>query len=263
MITGASSGIGAAMAHRLAQWGCDLLLTARRGERLEALAGDLRTAHGVQADWIALDLTQPQSAEALYRAAYANHADVDILINNAGFGEYQTFHATSWQRNAAMIQLNVVALAELTHRFLQVMAPRSQRSYILNTSSIIAFMPMPFFVNYGATKAYVQVFTESLAAELKGTNVSVTSLCSGGTNTEFSQAAGQKLDGVVAAGLMDPDRVAAIGLLAMLRRKRHVVPGVTNRILCFCTRFLPRGTAGALAPVLLGKPAAPGPSRAD
>lgn len=244
------------MARRLASWGCDLFLTARRADRLEALAAELRNTHNVRAEWIALDLTQAAAPDALYRAAHGDGAKVDILINNAGFGEYREFAATEWQRHADMIQLNVVAPAELTYRFVQSMREGDRPAYILNTSSIIAFMPMPYFVNYGATKAYVQVFTESLAAELKGTNVSVTSLCSGGTNTEFSATAGQRLEGVVAAGLMDPDYVAGIGLHAMLRRRRHVVPGTANRLLCFCTRFLPRRAAGALAPLLLGRPAA-------
>jgi uncharacterized protein len=261
VVTGASSGIGAAMARRLAAWGCDLLLTARRAERLEALAEELHGAYGVRAEWIALDLGRPDAAETLWRAAYDGGADVDILINNAGFGAYQYFGATPWQRNAEMLQLNVVALAELTHRFLQVMGRRGRRSYILNSASIVAFIPMPYFANYGATKAYVQVFSESLAAELRGTNVSVTSLCSGGARTEFSQMAGQRLSGMAFSSLMDADRVAAVGLRAMLRRKRHVVPGGMNRLLCLCTRLLPRRTAGAVAVKMIGKPAPQGTAR--
>jgi short-subunit dehydrogenase len=257
VITGASSGIGAAIARRLAEWGCDVLLTARRADRLEALAAELRAAHSVRAEWIALDLGQPDAAEALVRAAYAGGADVDILINNAGFGRYQYFQATPWASHAEMIQVNVVAPAELTHRFLQVMGRRSRRSYILNTSSIIAFIPMPFFASYAGTKAYIQVFTESLAAELKGTNVSITALCSGGARTEFSDVAGQRLRGMAASGLMDADRVATTGLLAMLRGKRYAVPGVLNRLLLLCVRLLPRSTAGFVAARTQGKPSAP------
>jgi short-subunit dehydrogenase len=155
-----------------------------------------------------------------------------------------------------MIQVNVAAPVELTYRFLQGMTRRTRPSYILNTSSVIAFTPMPFFVNYAATKAYVQVFSESLAAELEGTNVSVTSLCSGGTRTEFNAAAGLATRGSSASRLMDPADVAAIGLRAMLRRQRHVVPGYLNRLLCVCTRILPRASAGTVAARVLGKPAA-------
>jgi uncharacterized protein len=257
VITGASSGIGEAIARRLASWGCEVLLTARRADRLRGLAEELRHAHGVRAEWVALDLAEPDAPRMLQAVACAEGAEVDILINSAGFGQYQYFSRTPWQRNAQMIQVNVLALVELTHRFVQVMVQRARPSYILNASSVIAFTPMPFFANYAATKAYVQVFTESLAAELGGTNVSVTSLCAGGTRTEFSQAAGQRVEGLAASQLMDPDRVATIGLHAMLRRRRHVVPGHLNRLLCFCTRVLPRRMPGAVAARVLGEPRIP------
>ena len=259
MVTGASSGIGAAIARQLAGWGCDVLLVARRADRLAALAAELHATHGVRADWISLDLAESGSAEKLLAAAYANGADVDILVNSAGFGAYQYFHHTPWDRNAAMIRLNVVALAELTQRFLQVMLRQSRPAYVLNVSSIAAFIPMPFLANYSATKAYVQVFTESLAAELRGTHVSCTSLCAGGTRTEFSEMAGQKPGKMAWLAMMDADRVAAIGLRAMLRRKRQVVPGLRNRVLLFfCTLPPVRWIAGALAVRMLDKPAAPG-----
>ncbi len=260
VITGASSGIGAAMARLLAAWGCDVLLTARRELRLQALAEELQRVHGVRAEWIALDLARPEAPRLLHQRASAGGAEVDILINNAGFGQYQYFARTPWERNARMIQVNVAAPVELTYRFLQDMTRRTRRSYILNTSSVIAFTPMPFFANYAATKAYVQVFSESLAAELRGTSVSVTSLCSGGTRTEFSAAAGQPTEDMASPRLMDPAHVAAIGLRAMLRRRRHVVPGYLNRMLCLCTRVLPRSTAGTVAARVQGEPPVSGSS---
>jgi short-subunit dehydrogenase len=259
VITGASSGIGAAMARRLAAWGCDVFLTARRADRLAALAAELHAAHGIRADWIALDLAEPGSAEKLFTAACSGDAAVDILINSAGFGAYQFFDRTPWKRCAAMIQLNVVALAELTHRFLPVMRGRTRRCYILNVSSIAAFIPLPFFANYGGTKAFIRIFTECLAAELIGTNVSCTSLCAGGTDTEFSKVAGQKQEGKMATVvLMDVDRVATIGLRAMLRRKPCVVPGLRNRLLLFACALPPlRWMVGLAAARMLDKPAAP------
>ncbi|HTB79611.1 MAG TPA: SDR family oxidoreductase [Opitutaceae bacterium] len=257
VITGASSGIGAAAARQLAQWGCDLFLVARRTERLAALAAELRMSHGVRAEWLALDLARPESAEKLFQAAYANGTDVDILVNSAGFGEYQYFHLTPWPRHAEMIQVNVTALAELNHRFLQVMRRRTRPSYILNVSSLIEAIPLPFFANYAATKAYIQALTESLAGELRGTKVSVTSLCPSGTRTEFSRIAGQPASKSADAFMMDSDRVAAIGLRAMLRRKRHVVPGTLNRMLSVFTRLLPRGLGSVIAARIQDAPPAP------
>jgi len=242
------------MARRLAGWGCDLLITARRGERLAALAGELHSTHGVSADWIALDLAEPGSAQNLFTAAYAHGGDVDILINNAGFGEYQYFLKTPWQRHAEMIWLNVMAPVELTYRFLQVMAHRGRRTYILNTSSIVSLIPMPYYANYGATKAYIQFFTEALAAELKGTNISITSLCAGSTETEFNSVAGRRPNRLASLWMMDADRVATIGLLAMLDRKRNVVPGAINRLAWLCSRYLPPAVAGAVVTKLQGKP---------
>jgi uncharacterized protein len=263
VITGASSGIGASVARQLAQWGCDLFLVARRTERLAALAAELRMSHGVRIEWLTLDLAQPESAEKLFQAAYANGADVDILVNSAGFGEYQYFHLTPWPRHAEMIQVNVTALAELNHRFLQVMRRRTRPSYILNVSSIIASIPMPFFANYGATKAYIQALTASLASELRGTRVSVTSLCPSGTRTEFSRIAGQPFNKFADAFMMDSDRVATIGLRAMLRRKRHVVPGVMNQLLFAFARLVPPGLPGGMAARIQDAPPDPAATEAS
>jgi short-subunit dehydrogenase len=260
VITGASSGIGAAMARWLARSGCDVFLTGRRADRLAALAAELHAAHGIRADWIALDLAEPGSAEKLFKAACAGDANVDILVNSAGFGAYQFFDRTPWNRYAEMIQLNVVTLAELTHRFLSVMRGRTRRCYILNVSSIAAFIPLPFFTIYGGTKAFIHVFTECLAAELVGTNVSCTSLCAGGTDTEFSKVAGKKQEGKMSkVVLMDVDRVASIGLRAMLRGRHRVVPGLRNRlVLVICALPQLRWMVSLVAARMLDKPAPPG-----
>jgi short-subunit dehydrogenase len=254
LVTGASSGIGADMARKLAAWKCNLVLTARRLDRLEALCAEL-SATGVTARAVTEDLADPAGPARLHAAVRGD--GIDILINNAGFGAYQSFADTPWQRHAELLQLNVVSLVELTYRFLPDLLARPHRSHILNVSSIAAFVSVPYFANYGATKAYVLGFSESLAAELAGTRVRVTCLCPGGTWTEFSEVAGQTLGKMARAGMMSSERCAAIGLRGMLRGRRVVVPGGGNKATQVLSRLMPRRLMGAAGARLLGKPAPP------
>ena len=256
LVTGASSGIGAEMARELARQGCALTLAARRTDRLEALASELRDAHGVGVRCVASDLSRPEGAAALHADVHAAGERIDILINNAGFGLYQTFADLGWQRQAEMIQLNITSLAELTHRFLGDMLGRDRRAYILNVSSIGAYQPVPYMACYAATKSYVRDFTEALAYELRGSNVSATSVCPGGTRTEFMEISGQSkiLGRAARAALMPADRVARIGVRAMLRRRRNIVTGWLYAVLCFSMRFLPRRTTAWGSVFVQGKP---------
>jgi short-subunit dehydrogenase len=255
VVTGASSGIGLEMARLLAHWGCDLCITARRRDRLEALAEELRKAHGVRVDIVALDLAGPEAPARLCAAAYAA-GEVDILVNNAGLGAYHRFADDPWERSARLLQLNVTALVELTHRFLVRMRARDRASYILNVASLVAYMPIPYFANYAASKAYVRSFSESLAAELTGENVSVTCLCPGATRTEFTDVAGQKVPRGGERMMMSPARCARIGLRAMLRRRRNVLPGFSNRLIAFFAWLVPRRVMAAVVGATLGKPTA-------
>src|SRR5262245_17966046 len=149
VVTGTSSGIGAAFARRLAARSCRLVLTARRLDRLEALAGELTAAHGVQVDCLQSDLARPDGARALFDAAWAI-GPVDILINNAGLGEYQRFLDIPWEQHAATLQVNVTSLVELTWRFANAMVARGKRGHILNVASLAAYQPIPYFANYAA-----------------------------------------------------------------------------------------------------------------
>jgi hypothetical protein len=255
VVTGASSGIGADMARTLASWGSGLLLVARRADRLEALAAELRSAHGVDVDCAAIDLATPDGPRALFDAAYAGGAEVDILINNAGFGDFHGYCDVPWERHAQMIQLNVATLAELSHRFGARMLARDTRCHILNVGSVVAYLPIPNFVNYCATKAYVRSFSEALAAELAGTNVRVTCLSPGATKTEFLDVAGQRIGSSQQRFLMSSHKVAMIGLNAMLRGKRNVVTGGSNKLVTFMTRLLPRRTLAWSSRKVLGRPA--------
>ena len=259
LVTGASSGIGHSMAQILASWGCALTITARRLDRLEQLAAELKKAHDVDVRCVALDLSQPGSARALFDDTQAAGERIDIVINNAGFGHYVEFAASDWQRNADMLQLNITSLVELTHGYLGEMVSRDRPAYILNVSSIAAFQPVPYFASYAATKVYVRNFSEALSYELRKSNVKVSCLCPGGTRTEFMEVAEQgKLPAIAEMSMLSADQVAKIGLLAMLRGRRGIVSGGMNKLSCWLTRLIPRRTAaGMAANILGGKPAAP------
>jgi short-subunit dehydrogenase len=254
VITGASSGIGEDMARCLASWGWDLLIAARRLDRLESLAADLRDRHGVQVDCLSVDLAEPAGAGALFEAAYADGRDVDMLVNNAGFGDFQGYVDTPWERQAQMLQLNVVSLAELTHRFAERMLARDERGYILNVSSIVAYLPIPNFANYTGTKAYIRFFSESLASELDGTNVSVTCLVPGPTDTEFSNIARNRVSATHEKFFTQSRKVAVEGLEGALAGRRTVVVGGTIKAFALLTRLTPGRTLSWGSKQIMGKP---------
>lgn len=254
LVTGASSGIGREIAGLLAAEGADIIITARRADRLEALAAELREAHGRKVSVIAADLAAPAGAGALFDEVSAI-GPIDVLVNNAGFGGYQELRDTATERVLEMLNLNVVALTELTCRFLPMLLER-ERGYILNVGSLVAWLPIPRFAAYCATKAYVRQFSEALAAELSGTSITVTCLSPGSTATEFLEVAGQKQPPVKAA-MMSSARCARIGVKAMLRGRRQVIAGGSNKLVAFMSWLLPRRTVGAVAARVIGEPAQP------
>jgi short-subunit dehydrogenase len=241
LVTGASSGIGEAIARQLAARGADVILVARRRDKLEALAGAIRAGQGVRADVVAMDL----------------------LVNNAGFGVHDRFADIAWERTASQLQLNIVSLTELTHRFVRAMLER-RRGWVLNVASVGAYMPVPSYATYAAGKAYVRNFTEALAFELRGTPVHVCCLNPGATATEFMDVAGHEIPSFGSFALMSADRCARIGLRALFAGRRNVVAGWSNVFAMFLMRFLPRRAmtrAAALfmsAPPPLALPAAQG-----
>ena len=213
LITGASSGIGEAFARHHANQGGNLVLVARRQDALEALQQELQSKHGIQVTVIPADLSEPDSAEKIFAATEAAGITVDILINNAGFGGHGKFHQRELVKDQAMMQVNMVSLVNLTHRYLQGMVQR-KHGRILNVASTAAFMPGPLQAVYYATKSFVVSFTQAIAEELSGTNVTATVLCPGAVATGF-QSAGD-LQGV---DLWDkaksPESVAECGYKAM------------------------------------------------
>ena len=189
LVTGASSGIGEELAKLAAADGCNLVLVARRQERLDALARDLSVAHGVSARVITADLANRAAPRRIAEELTKGRLTIDILVNNAGLGIYGPFWERELGKELEVVQVNVVALTELTGLLLPGMISR-KRGRILNVASTAAFQPGPWMAVYYATKAYVLSFSEAIAEELKGTGVTVTALCPGPTITEFQGAAG-------------------------------------------------------------------------
>jgi len=252
LVTGASSGIGADLARSLAARGCDLVITARRAERLHALADELRARHQVAVDVTVHDLGAAGGAAAAWSAATAERA-VDVLVNNAGFGYFRAFADVEPARDAEMLQLNVTTVVDLCHQFVRDL-PAGKPGWILNVASIAAWQAAPNFATYGATKAFVRNFSEALHYEVRP-RIKVTCLCPGGTHSEFHAAAGAGAYGWIARQSMLPsDVVAEKGVRAMLRGKKTLVTGVINKLSCFFAGIAHRGVASRASYLVLGKP---------
>ena len=248
LVTGGSSGIGAAIARELAARGADLVLTARRKDALAQVAA---SCAGVRVDLVVADLGVDEGAEAVWAAATAG-GPIDLLINNAGFGAFRAFARTEPARDAEMCQLNMTSLVELTKRFLAQDRPRG---YIVNIASIGAYQSVPNMALYAASKAFVRNFTEGLHDELRGSNISATCICPGGTKTEFHAAAGAgDYSWLANASMMSAQSVASIAVRAMLAKKRNVIPGLINKLSCLGVRLVPRWFASWFSARVLGKP---------
>lgn len=214
LVTGASSGIGAELARYHAAKGGDLVLVARSEGKLNALKSELESAHCIKATVIAADLAQPDSAEKIFGATESAGIQIDILINNAGFGGHGKFHERDLAKDQAMMQVNMGALVNLTHHYLKGMVERNSGK-ILHVASTAGFMPGPLQAVYYATKAFVISFSQAISQELSGTNVTSTALCPGTVATGFV-AAGD-LDGIKAWDkAATPDSVAKCGYDAMM-----------------------------------------------
>lgn len=239
LVTGASSGIGLEIAKQLAAAGANLVLVARRKDRLEALASELRAAHGVTVDVIASDLAQPLAAARLFEATEGAGRIVDIVVNNAGFGIQSEFLDIPWERTAQQLSLNIVSLTESCYHFGRAMASRG-RGFILNVASIGAYLPTPQYATYAAGKSYVRNFSEAFAFEVAGKGVTVTCLCPGPTETEFTDVAGHAMEPWQQKFFMKADDCARIGLEALFARRPNVVAGFGNKAMMFGLRFLSR-----------------------
>lgn len=229
VITGASSGIGTEFAKLLAAQGVNLVIVARRTERLEELAEELRKKHGITVEVMTLDLTLADAPEKLFAFATASGA-IDLLINNAGAGPYRHFLKTNLNEHKQIMTLNMNSLTVLTHLFVSHMIEKGKEAAVLNVASVASFTPVPRYAVYCATKSYVRIFSEILNYELQDTNVSVTCLCPGGTQTEFLEKNNQSPKKGSDLFMMSARKVAEAGLKATYERKRVVIPGLFNKI---------------------------------
>jgi short-subunit dehydrogenase len=245
LVTGASSGIGAAIARALAQRGANLVLVARRRDRLDALAEKLRE-FDVDVLVEVMDLSDSGAAARLLRRTEGNDLAIDILVNNAGLGHYETFVASDWSIIEQQLRVNLVALTELTHRFLPAMIARGH-GHVMNVASVGAYAPTPNFAVYTATKAYVRHLSEALDFELAGTGVRTICVNPGGTKTEFTDHANQVVKPTGERLMMSAERCAEIAVEKMLAGRRSVVTGWTNALGMWALRLLPRATYPWLA----------------
>jgi uncharacterized protein len=250
LITGASSGIGRELARLFASDGADLVLIARSEGRLRELAGELAATYGVKAQVMPADLSRPASPGEIAEALAQQHIQVDVLVNNAGFGAHGPIAAIGAERQLGMIEVNVATLTALTALLLPGMLER-RRGAILNVASTAAFQPGPYQAVYCATKAYVLSFTEALAEEVRGSGVRVCCLAPGATDTGFASRAGTLGTRLFRRGVMDAGRVARAGHDGMRRGRPLVIPGLRNRFLAFSVRLAPRVLAARVAGRLL------------
>lgn len=257
LVTGASSGIGAAFARKAAAMGFRTLLVARREERLRALADELRSVFGMPAGVLALDLAAPGAVDAVMRHLEAEGSVPDVLVNCAGFGIVGPMLESDPERVRRMLVLNNAVLVDLTLRIGREMEGLGH-GRILNVASTAAFQPCPFLGAYGATKAFVLSFSEALAEELRHTGVTVTALCPGPTATEFGDVAGlaarDPLQGIDLGRLeRTAAQVAATGWTAMMKGRPVVVDGAWNALLAWLVAFLPRSLVRRTAGRVLGR----------
>lgn len=243
LVTGASSGIGYELAKILAREGHDLALVARSVDQLEKIAADLAEDFGVRAIAVPADLSDAESPDHVFSQLREADLEVDVLINNAGFGTMGRFARSDTAAQVDMVAVNVSALTHLTRLFLDPMIGRGQ-GRIMNVASTAAFQPGPFMAVYFATKAYVLSFSEALAEELRGTGVTVTALCPGPTVTGFQKRAGMEhapIGGRMVTG--DAAAVARAGYAGMMKGRPVVIPGFFNRVGSKLPRLFPRGLA--------------------
>ncbi len=241
LITGASAGLGAEFARQLARRGTRLVLVARREDRLRTLADEVGNARV-----IAMDLSAHDAAERLVADLDAAGAEVELLINNAGFGQIGRFASLDAKRQREMIDLNIGTLTDLCRAIAPRMIERKSGG-ILNIASTAAFQPGPNMAVYFATKAYVLSFTEALHEELKPQGVHVSALCPGPTRTEFGDVAGFGGNGMFDRVAMEAPAVVAAGLTGLASNKAVVVPGAINKIGAASTRFAPRSVVRKIA----------------
>ena len=237
LVTGASAGIGVALARELASHGAKLILTARRKDRLDALAKELE-AGGTEVRTIVADLNDPAAPQQLYDATEGAGLTVDILVNNAGLGQYGAFQSNPIDQEISQISVNCEAMVRLSRFFVPRMV-RRRRGWVLVLASTASFQPVPYLTTYAATKAFDRFFALGLAAEVARFGVKVTALCPGPTESEFFEVA--RSENFMPGGKQSAEVVARLGVAALAQGKRTIIPYAAGAITAWLVRFLPVG----------------------
>jgi len=237
LVTGASAGIGIALARELASHGAKIILTARRVERLEALASEL-AGNGTEVRIVAADLNDPAAPQQIYDATEGAGIAVDILINNAGLGQFGAFAESPVEQELSQVRVNCEAVVRLSRLFVPRMVER-RRGWVLILASTASFQPVPYLSTYAATKVFDRFFALGLAAEVARFGVKVTALCPGPTESEFFQVA--RSEGFLPGGKQSAEAVARLGVDALAKGQRVIVPYFGGRVIAQLTRFLPVG----------------------
>jgi short-subunit dehydrogenase len=237
LVTGASAGIGIALARELAKYGAKLILTARRKERLETLAAEL-TAKGTEVRIVIADLNDPAAPQQIYDATEGAGLTVDILINNAGLGQFSAFYQSPVEQELSQVRVNCEAMVRLTRLFVPRMVER-RRGWIMILASTASFQPVPYLTTYAATKAFDRFFALGLAAEVARFGVKVTALCPGPTESEFFEVA--RSENFMPGGKQSAEDVARLGVAALARGQRTIVPYFGGKFTALLVRFLPVG----------------------
>ena len=248
LVTGASSGIGECFARALARRKRNLVLAARSGEKLRALAAELQSAHGILAEPFVSDLSERGAGLRLADLVQERGFDIDLLINNAGFGARGEFWKLSFERQSALMRLQIETIVELTYHLLPPMIAR-RRGGLINVSSMTSFQPIPYATVYSATKAFMTSFSMGLREELRPYGVAVVTVCPGGTRTNFVNEGAQHGRHRFPGGRQAPEAVAAESLKQLDRGGGLVVPRLVNKASVFSQRFLPR----SLVPKILAR----------
>ena len=251
LITGASRGLGKAFAESLAKRKHDLLLVARNEKLLAELSNELHKKYAVKTFYKTADLSLPQSVDEIVAWCKNEDFDINILINNAGYGLHGAFEDISLAEQLNMMNLNMDGYVRMTYMFLPLLKQHKGKSYLMDIASTAAYQAVPFLTTYSATKAFVVSFTRGLRQELKGSNISVTCLSPGGVDTNFMERAGMNKVGKIVKQAdkfnMTAEDVAEFGVNAMFAGKAEVIPGFANKIGVYSNRLLPKNLVEGVA----------------
>lgn len=253
LVTGASAGIGKALAEELARGGANLVLTARRDDRLRAIAQDLSAKHAIRSEICMADLAQPSAPEAIFEFTQQKGLTIDVLVNNAGFGQYGELHATDTDRLLQMVQVNCAAVLHLTRLFVPPMVARRSGD-VLIVASTAAFQAVPYVSTYAATKVFDLYLAEGLAEELQPYGIRVCALCPGTTTSEFHEIAGHPVHSK--GREQSAEIVARNGLKALAAGKSYVISGLANYLGAHGERLVPRRLVTRVAAKMFRPPKA-------